>query len=68
MWMKRKFTLWNPGCYYLLTEKKNKEIHVSEVHIFLEKYCYCHSQEILFKDHLKMIYFWEILHFQIQLF
>ena len=31
-------------------KKKNKNIHVFEVLIFLKTYCYCQSQEILFKS------------------
>ena len=68
IWVKSKFVLCQTRYYNLLTEKKNKKIHVFEVLIFLKTYRYCQSQEILLKHHLPMIYFWETLHCQIQLF
>ena len=51
MWLKSKFVLWQPGYYNLLTEIKNKKIHVFDVLIFFEAYCYCQSQEILLKHY-----------------
>ena len=68
MWVKSKFVFRQPGYYNLLTEKKDKNIHVFGVLICLRTYCYCQSQEILFKHHLQVIYFWEVSHCQIQLF
>ena len=44
MWVKSKFVLWQLGYYNLLTEKKEKKIHVFEVLIFLKTSCYCQSQ------------------------
>ena len=52
MWVKSKSVLWQPVNYNLLTENKDKEIHIFEVLVFLKMYCYCQSQEILFKHHL----------------
>ena len=48
----RKFVSWHSGSYNLLAGKKDEKIHVFEVLIFLETYCYYHYQEILFKDNL----------------
>ena len=52
MWVKKKNVLWQPVNYNLLTENKDKEIHIFEVIVFLKMYFYCQSQEILFKHHL----------------
>ena len=67
IWVKNKFVLWQPRYYNLLTEK-GKKIYVFEALLFLKTCCYCQSQETFFKYHLKMIYFWKILHGPIQLF
>ena len=48
---KSKFVLRQPGYYNLVTEKKDKKIHVFEVLVFLKAYCYYQSQELLFKHH-----------------
>ena len=40
-------------------KKKDKKIHVFKELIFLRTYFFCQSQEILFKHHLYLIYFWE---------
>ena len=58
-----------PRYHKLLTDwKKSKKNYVFEAVIFLKAYCYCQSQETLFKHLIQMIYLREILHVQIQLF
>ena len=49
------------------TGKKGKKINVFEALIFLKRYCYCQSKEILWKQHLQMLSLREILHGQNQL-
>ena len=34
MWLKSNFVLWQPGCYTLLTERKDKKIQDFEELIF----------------------------------
>ena len=51
-----------------MNEKKGKKINIFEALIFLKTYYYCQSQEIIFENHLQMIYLREIMHDQIQLF
>ena len=43
MWVKRKFVLWQPRYYNLLTQKKDRKIHAFEVLFFLKMCCYCQS-------------------------
>ena len=66
MWVKSKFVLWKPPHYKLL--EKSKKIYDFEALTVSKTYCYGQSQEIIFKHHLQMVYFQQILHSQIQFF
>ena len=67
IWVKTKFALCQHVIITYLPIEKYKTNHVFEVLTSLKTYSYCQSQEILFKHHLKMTCFGEILHCQIQL-
>ena len=49
--VKNTIILWQPRYYNLFTEKEEKT-HIFEAPIFSKTYCYCQSQEIIFKHHL----------------
>ena len=48
--------------------EKSKKIYIFELLSGSKTYCYCQAQEILFKQHVQMVYFRGILHGQMQFF
>ena len=55
-------------CHCNLLIRKSKKVYAFEGPPISKTYCYCQSQEILFIQHLQMVYFWRNSHDQMHFF